>query len=257
MMIEIDSMPAPSRLAVIRRVAVLSLLASLFFLGMLWLFEQFSYPQFIQRLSWFHVDEVKISAEWPLQSEQVRAWLPQLEGKSILSVKGDAIIRDLSIKPWVDWVTVKKEFPNRVHLEIGTKRALAIEMVKGRPHFVDAHGTRITRATPALMAALDLPVITRASESEWKLSDVMNVIERFQKGLNSQYTISQVVLGSYPFFKIFLAKPRLEVSFSMENWDTQLPILALLLHSPPRQISKKPRSINLILSKKAVVSSSL
>ena len=232
----------------------------------LWCLENLTVPAFLQRITWLNIHEVKIESEWPLQASSVRSWLPALEGKSILSVRGADLVAALSAKPWVSAVTIKKEYPNRLLIDVVTKRAHAIEVDRRNSFFLDGEGRRIEKTTPDLLTALDLPVLTRErlegrrslelQRGGWNLREMVIVLDRFQQQMSAGSIVSQIQLGSFPYFKVFLSHPRLEVTFSVESWESQLPILALLLHNPPRQIGQ-PQRINLILPKKAVVSSHL
>jgi len=231
----------------------------------------------VRKLEWLRVREIQVDAPWPLSPEMVKKWLPGLEGENILWVNGTAIVKQLRERSWVQEVTVKKDYPSRVRIEVIAKKAVAIELEKGSPFFVDEEGGRIEKATPLMMSAWDLPVISREREgsewveraiirpplarkvlipSPWQTMNAIHVLNRLKNEVNPRYSVSQILLGSYPYFRVFFSRPRLEVLFSVETWESQLPILALLLHSPPRQIGQ-PQRINLVLPKKAVVSSLL
>lgn len=262
----LETTVGPSSHRAAQKVLALAAISILLCAALLWSWENVSLPPFLERMTWFHVREVQIEAEWPLQKTQVQSWLPKLEGRNILGIRGAEIVKSLAAKPWVGGVTLKKEFPNRLLIEVTTKRAVAIEVDKAISYFIDGDGARIERTTPELLLALDLAVITNEFSASrkslhferggWNLSEMVVVLERLQQHLNSSTIVSQLQLGSYPYFKAFLASPKLEVLFSLENWQSQLPILALILHNPPRQIGQ-PQKINLILPKKAVVSSIL
>lgn len=244
----------------LRRAAKLAILAIVAVGIVILALEKFPPAPLIERIAWLHIQDLKIISGWPIAPEQVRRWLPPLEGKSLLLVSPSDIARGLKEKTWVEWVTLKKEFPNRLVVEVGTKRAAAIELTQGQSFFIDGQGSRIERASAEMLKALDLPVISRESETRgsgaWSLDEIVGIVDKMTKFLDPRYAISEVVLSAPPLFRVHFTRPRLTVTFSAENWETQLPVLALLLHSPPRQIGQ-PRKINLVLPKKAVVSSLL
>lgn len=213
--------------------------------------------------AWLRVAQVKVSSEWPLAAETIRDWLPKMEGKSILSIDAPVVVSSLKSKPWVKSVMLKKEYPDRILIEVVTKRAEAIEMRRGQSFFVDEVGERIEKTSPSMLRALDLPVISFEKEQPsdpWQLTQVIGILSGLKRSLSANQAISQIVVGSYPYFKVFLAQPRVEVTFNVETWTAQLPILMLLLHSPPaplRRAANLPLKIDLIFPKKAVVSSPL
>jgi hypothetical protein len=209
----------------------------------------------LSKLGWFQIDQIQVNSEWPLTPSTVESWLPALKGQNLLFLRPSDLIADLDQRPWVESVTLHKIYPSSLNLEIKTKRAVAVAILNGRPNFIDANGLVIDRASPSLLRALDLPVISwqpEAKSSGWDLNEVIRVIQTFRFRMNDQADISQVVLEDRPYFRLFLSTPKMQVEFNLENWESQLPILALLLHSPPSQIDQ-PRSINLTLPKRAVI----
>jgi hypothetical protein len=224
-----------------------------------WVSEKTALSSYFDRLSWFTIEEVQIHVEWPLTEGEVRGWLPALEGKNLFSLDASSLHSLLQQKPWVESVVLRKEYPNRLTLKISTKRAEAVILQNGQPFFLGSKGEVIESVTPSHLRTLDLPVVSRDGQSaaqEWQLSAVIRIIERFHAGMDPHYPLSQVVLGTYPYFSLFLSRPNLEVQFNYENWELQLPILALLLHRPPDVVGQ-PQRINLVFPKKAVVSHTL
>ena len=249
----------PAQISRLRPIVHLAIFSILLSGGILWLWEAAPQFGFLNGIALLQIDEVQIHSEWPLTPATVKGWLPALEGKNILSVRPSDLIGLLERKPWVESVTIKKEYPNRLTVDVGTKRAQAVSIVRGQAYFVDPRGLVIERTSPGLMRALDLPVISVERESDavrWPIGYAMRCIELFHQKMDTHYSISQLVLGSFPYFKIYLSQPKVEVALSWENWESQLPILSLLLHSPPNQIGQ-PQRINLVFPKKAVVSQSL
>ncbi len=241
----------------LRAVAGLALVSLVACGVLLWCVENAKLAPFLSRMAWLHVEEVKIASEWPLTSAAVRAWLPQLEGTNILFVKPNELITLLESKPWVESVTLKKEYPNRILIDVATKRAVALLVQKGQPWFLDTRGKTIEKAVPSLIRALDLPVVSMVDkETRWDLAEMLRVLERVSKALEPGHRLSEMSLGLFPVFRVFLAPSKIEVILSQENWETQLPRLVLLLNNPPAQIPP-PQRINLLFSRKALVSSNL
>ena len=93
-----------------------------------------------------------------------------------------------------------------------------------------------------------------ASATAWDIAKVLTTLEAIKARLGEKREISQVWLGTYPIFKIYLLRPKLEVVLSEDTWTTQMPSLMSLLDNPPSQIGQLQR-INLVFPKKAIVSS--
>lgn len=225
--------------------------------AILYLLDRERVPEMVSRIEWLHVKEVELTGEWPTEPETVRPWLPKLEGKSILLISPDKIISSLEGKAWVKEVTIKRDYPSRLRIHVAPKRAVAVLVDKGRPTFLDSFGAPIERVTAPMLQKLNLPVISKEENaSGWAMPNVLALIDRFAEKMSAKYKVSQLSLGAFPYFKIFLSSPQIEVAFSAETWEEQLPHLALLLDSPPNQIGQIHR-INLYYPKKAVVRSSL
>ena len=223
-------------------------------LGFVFLNEKGFLGERLQLSSPFLIKEVKIVTEWPLTVSDVRAWLPALEGKSLVDLSAQGIVFNLEQRPWIEHVTVKKQFPDRLWIEIETDRPKALSVIKGIAYFIDSKGKIIDKARPRMLKSLDLPFLSIPEESAgWDIPSVLGVIDQFRIMFKSKYSISQVILDNYPYFKLFLDNPKYEVLLNMENWESQSKILENLLLDPPSQVAQVQR-INLIFPKKAVVS---
>jgi hypothetical protein len=217
------------------------------------------WERWISSIHWLRVEEVRVACEMPLTEERVLSWLPALKGRNILLVQASALMKQLRVKPWVDSVVIKKEYPNRIFIEVTARRARALRIAHGVPIIVDNYGREIDKATPEMIRSMDLPVVAAENdlvEDQWDLSEVIRVMESSQRALGRGLPISQVFLSAYPYFRFYLSDPATELQFSLETWESQLPRAVLLLQHPPREIAQ-PRKINLVLAKKAVVSSLL
>lgn len=205
-------------------------------------------------LSPFLIKEVKVMSEWPLAASEVKSLLPNLEGKSLISVNAEEIVLSLEQRPWIAHAMVKKQYPDRLWIEVETKRPRALSVIKGISYFIDAKGNVIDKARPRILKTLDLPFFSLTADADkWDVSRILWVTEQFKKLFKSKYSLSQVILGNYPYFKMFLDNPKLELVLNIENWESQSKILETLLVDPPSQIEQLQR-INLIFPKKAVVS---
>ncbi|MCB0405258.1 MAG: FtsQ-type POTRA domain-containing protein [Bdellovibrionales bacterium] len=213
----------------------------------------------IERLGWFKIDEVNVEAGWPLSTAEVRSWLPVLQGHSLLALDVNPLFGELLEKPWVKGVSIRKKYPSSLLVSVEAKKAAAISRKGDQLFYIDSEGVFIHRVTPELAKTLDLPVLSIERQSalvKWELAEGTKLLSRIGEALGSQYKLSELVMETYPYFKVYLSRPRVEVLFSDKTWDAQLPRLRHLLDSPPSQIRQMAR-INLVFPKKAIVSSPL
>lgn len=221
-----------------------------------WISDKLDLASLVGKMHWFQIKEVTFGTEWPVTTDQIRSWIPPLEGKSILFINPSRIVETLENKPWVASVILKKEFPDRIRIEVTTKRAVALLHSNDHLSWLDPQGTAIERATPALLRSLELPVITLDAKSRWDRVLLIRILSTISESLAPKYTISQLAPGTFPFFRVYLNDPRTEIQFSAETWEAALPNLELLLRSMNSPIGQLQR-INLVFPKKAVVSSPL
>lgn len=213
--------------------------------------------QFLSSFESFKIQVVDVKAEWPLEVQTVSSWLSGVKGQTLFLVDSKQLAAGIQSKPWVESVAIKKSYPNRLQVSLVTKKPQALIIHKGQPWFVDPQGILIERATPALLRGLELPFLSyEASQPKWQVGQVLHQYEKMKLASKNKFVVSQIVLGSYPYFKTFLSQPKIEVWWSLENWESQLQNLIALIDNPPSQIGQL-RRINLVFPKKAIVSSSI
>lgn len=225
----------------------------------IWIVDALDPRAILSNIRWFAIKQVRVETEWPLAEATVRKWLAGVEGKSLLFTDWSTLIAEVERKPWVGSVTISRNYPDTLSVRVRTKRPVAIFRRDGVPFFLDAEGVEIERVTSAYSQRADLPVVTVLRQStlvRWEMRDAVQLLERVRKSLDKSYVLSELVLESYPYFRVYLASPKVEVLFSDENWESQVPSLVALLNNPPSQLRQIAR-INLVFPKKAVVSSSL
>ena len=207
----------------------------------------------------FSIREVVIRTEWPLSEERVRSWLPGLLGKNLWRMDGSTLVDELEKQSWVSFASIKKEFPDRLSIEVRPRVPKAFWSVRGEIWIVDDSGKKLERVSPGSMKELDLPVVSLEAESvegQWAPTDAVTLTQDFQNAIDKNFRISELVLSDFPYFKIYLADYRLELLYSLDTWHDQIPVTRDLLIHPPSQIGQ-PRRINLVFPKKAVVSPTL
>lgn len=227
--------------------------------AVIWLIDIVNPRSLLSNLRWFAIKQVRIETEAPIAETSVRKWIGAIEGKSLIFTDWSEVTSSLEKRPWVGAVSVRRHYPDAVTIKVHTKKPVAIIRREGIPFFLDAAGGEIERVTSEFAQGLDLPVITVVRQStlvKWELRDAVQLLDRLKRSLDKSYLLSELVLESYPYFRVYLASPKVEVLFSDENWEAQVPNLVALLNNPPSQLRQIAR-INLVFPKKAVVSSSL
>jgi hypothetical protein len=207
----------------------------------------------------FSVREIAIHTASPLSEDRVRSWLPKLMGQNLWQVSGSSLVEDLERQSWVSSASIKKEFPDRLRIEVRPRVPKAFWSSRGEVWIVDEKGKKLERMSPTSAKDLDLPVVSTETESveqQWSPADAVLLTQDFQNAIDAKFRISELVLSDFPYFKIYLADYRLELLYSLDTWQDQIPVTRDLLLRPPSQIGQ-PRRINLVFPKKAVVSPTL
>jgi len=222
-----------------------------------WASDQTRVKKFLSGLEFLNVKTIEIDSEWPLDTNQVKSWIAPIQNENILLVDSKQVARALQTHPWVDSVSVKKSYPNRLYISLSAKKPHALVVQKGQPWFVDPSGELIERATPNLLKGLELPFLSvETSSTKWNVGEVLSEYEKMKKLAAGKISVSQIVLGKFPYFKTYLSHPKIEVWWSYENWKNQLTNLISLIDNPPSQLGQL-RRINLVFPKKAIVSSAI
>ncbi len=207
----------------------------------------------------FSVREIVIHTASPLSEERIRSWLPKLMGQNLWQVSGSSLVDDLERQSWVSSASIKKEFPDRLRIEVLPRVPKAFWSSRGEVWIVDEKGKKLERMSPTSAKDLDLPVVSTETESveqQWSPADAVLLTQDFQNAIDAKFRISELVLSDFPYFKIYLADYRLELLYSLDTWQDQISVTRDLLLRPPSQIGQ-PRRINLVFPKKAVVSPTL
>ncbi len=203
----------------------------------------------LNQLSIFRVRVVRIEAEPPLDEATVRSWLPKLSDRTLLTLRAKTIVATIAGKPWVKTVTVRKVFPETVDIQVTATAPMALGVIKGESFFLAPDGEVIDRASQKNWGEV-IPIISRPESSDWTSSQWVAVVGAMPDPWRSN--ISEYVFERYPYYRIYLASPKWNVALSAENWPTQLPHLATLIHNATNQL-REVRHINLEILKKAVV----
>jgi len=221
-----------------------------------WLYNKHYFDSSLSNIHWFDIKKVSIQTKWPITKKEIQKLLPALDKSNLLVVKPQDLIEDIRKHPWAGSVVIKKRFPSHLSVRVDPIKPHAIYQKNGRAYFLDSLGGVIERVKAPTQKRFDLPslYITRQkTEPAWELVDGVALLDKLRSEFPPQWDLSQLVLDEYPYFRVFLTNPRVEVLLSRENWEVQLPALSNLLEHPPVK-TKSLRKINLVYPKKAIVS---
>jgi len=211
----------------------------------------------------FLVKEVFIEAAPPIRVEEIQAKLPSLVGRPLFSIHADHLISLLKEQIWVDSVVVKKEFPKRIRISLTPKKVAALRLKDKKLWFLDEKGGWIEEVSTDLLSLYSMPILSyegAMTEMQWEFKEITQMIQQMSQTLSPDYKVSQVILLPFPYFKVFLQRPEIEVHLSYDTWESQVMFLKVFLQNPPASLlvnSPKspipPLSLNLRQPKKAVV----
>lgn len=234
---------------------LLKIFRAVFLLGIVCFFlVLFGRAEWLPDFGWFNIKEVALSVEAPLNSNEVRKAAGKLEGSSLLRLDAAKLVSAIRKNPWVQDVSIKKNYPNHLTVQVLAKKPAAAREEGGKLIFLEADGSEIERWSSERGSQFDVPLISFEKEARlWSSKQLVSVLSSMQSALGTKYRISQIVASDPPYFRVFLASPPIETLFSLHTWETQMPLYIDLLSRPPKQIGQAHK-INLVFPKKAVVS---
>lgn len=205
----------------------------------------------------FKIRHLEIAAPWPLKEKSIREKLPLLVGASLFDIDGNLIFQQLSGNRWIRAAVVRKVLPDTLRIELEVRKPAAMApMEGGRFYLLDSEGNPIERAISPFLGDPAFPIVSWDREnyrSGWEFPRVLQMVTEIQSVLGKTRPVSQTALGPFPFFRLYLESPRVEVSLSFDTWEEQLPRLQELLRYPWPN-ARIPNRISLLFPKKAIVS---
>jgi hypothetical protein len=223
---------------------------------LLFLAVLFGRPGLLPDFGWFNIEVVTLSVEAPVVESEVRKAAGKLEGVSLLRLNSAKLVQVIRENAWVQDVSIKKNYPNHLAIQVQAKKPVAAREEAGKLIFLEADGSEIDRWSSERGAQFDVPLISFEKQEGarlWSSKQLVGILLSMQAALSPKHRLSQIVASDPPYFRIFLASPPIETLFSLHTWETQMPLYLDLLSRPPKQIGQAHK-INLVFPKKAVVS---
>lgn len=142
-------------------------------------------------------------------------------GQNSLGVNVTRVEAALSQNPWVEFVTVRRELPDKLFINLVERQPCFWVRQDGQLYFADAKGQIITQLTPGDSASLPLLEISP------ELGDQSAVVAAMVERMNKQampFALGQmawVKLSGSGQVELYLDALRLRVRAELADWDTQ------------------------------------
>lgn len=165
----------------------------------------------------------RVSAAWADQA------LAGLEGRHLLHVGLDDVNRRLAAHDWVRHVAVRKELPDRLHVEIEERRPAALLRLRGELFFVERDASVIAPFDARLLAE-DLLILDAATGSEIEVAPALDLAAEWRR-LAPPWSgeLSEIEIVSEEDFRVHAGALAFPVMVSPESLERGLERLSWLL----------------------------
>ena len=153
-----------------------------------WVYAGF---QFLTRSSYFAVSEIRFSGNQKLLEEQLLEAAGPLAGENIFLLDLSAVSGNLAAHPWISSVSVKREFPKRILIDLEERVPFA-RIQLDKIYVMDNFGVLVSKDDTDYQ---DLPLITWPSQNSHALGENTGT-EGIIKGLKTLHYFNRL-----PFFK--------------------------------------------------------
>ncbi len=141
-------------------------------------------------------------------------------GQNSLGVNVTRVEASLSQNPWVEFVTVRRELPDRLFITLVERQPSFWVRQEGQLYFADAEGRIITQLSPGDSASL--PMLEVAQEMGDKSADLAAMVARMNKA-DLPFALGQmawVKLTESGQVEMYLDAPRIRVRAELSDWQT-------------------------------------
>jgi len=211
----------------------------------------------ITRSSYFRVSAVEVRGTSRLSKAEVVRLMGLGRGASIFSVPARRHERAIARNPWVERAVVRRQFPDRLIVDVTERRARALVNL-GNLSYVDTDGVVFKKV--ARGDSLDFPVITGLRPSDLTTPDghallsraleLQTLLERDPRFGPSK--ISEIHVSRETGLSVITTGDATEIRFGPDNFPVKLEALAKLLPVLERE-GVRARMIDLGFRNMAVV----
>ncbi len=141
----------------------------------------------------FIVNRVIITGNIHLPDEDIKNLAGLKGGESLLRLSGWGIFRKISASPWINYVAVRKEFPDQLHILVRETEPFALLDMKGHLFIVDERGKMLEELKESSMPFL--PIINGDPYQEKEVfSEAINLVRAIKEtGLQSRKNHIEVI----------------------------------------------------------------
>ncbi len=176
--------------------------------------------RFVTTTSALALTEISVTGNQRLTYGQVLEAAGLRVGQNSLGVNVTRVEAALSQNPWVEFVTVRRQFPDKLYITVTERQPSFWVRMDGSLYFADAEGKVITQLTPGDTASL--PMLEVSSE----LGDQHLTLAAMVARMNTQnlpFALGQmawVKLTENGRVEMYLDGLRLSVSAELADWET-------------------------------------
>ncbi len=165
----------------------------------------------------------RVSAAW------VREALAELEGKHLLATGLEDVRRRLVSHEWIRDISVRKELPDRLHVEVEERRPAAVLRLRGELWFVERDATVIARYDPRLVDG-ELLTLEAPVGGSYEVAPALELAAEWQR-LAPAWSgpITEIEIVSDEDFRVHTAELEFPVLVSPRGLESGLDRLSWLL----------------------------
>lgn len=126
----------------------------------------------------FQLESFEVTGTSRVPERWVRESLAPLVGRHLLWLRLGEVEQRLAVHPWVEGVTVRKELPDRLLVELLERRPAALVRRDGELFYSDRAGVVFAPFDPAL-GSWDLPLLVGVEEPESEVPRALELVERW------------------------------------------------------------------------------
>lgn len=180
----------------------------------------------------FAVKSIEVSGLKKLERAEILNLAQVHEGENIFKISASEAVRRIASNPWVQGVTVRRQYPDRVIIRVVERQAESMVRRSGL-WFVDADGVAVKPVTAG--DPVDFPIISGPGNSD--APDDRESIERAlavirlanNSGLLPEKQISEVILSAGGMITILTSGALERVEFGSGDLKAQWAILEAVL----------------------------
>lgn len=185
--------------------------------------------QYATKSAYFALKEIKFSGNKFLTDTELQIITGLELNKNILTYEMNQIETQLLENPWIDYVVIKKSFPDAMHIEIKEREPVFWATKDDNLYYLDKYTNFIAPVSGDKFLLLPTIDIEYANEEAIKL--LPQFIDRFEK-LELPFSMNELLwfkINPNKGYELYLEKYNLNMSIAIENWEKNMQNLASVI----------------------------